>query len=318
MIEGLVSTVIPVYNRPAMLQDAVSSVLAQTWRPIEIIIVDDGSTDDTPVMASRLRQRHPDIIRVLSQSNAGPGAARQRGLDAANGEFIQFLDSDDLLLPSKFAVQIAGLQSDPQADIAYGKAYAVNNGRRSPAPAQRTAERLRTLFPALLQERIWPTMVPLYRYTAVSRIGPWPAKRQLEDWEYDAQAGALGLWLHYDDVYVAETRNHGEPRLAHCWRTDDNALRDMANAYVAVGALAQRAGVEPAAPEMQRFARSLFWMARRVGARGLSVEARTVLDLARTLSTTGRWQLALFDLAVSVAGWRGTSVWAERLMAMAR
>ena len=161
-------------------------------------------------------------------------------------------------------------------------------------------------------------MAPLYRHRALSRIGPWPAKRQLEDWEYDAQAGALGLRLHYDDVYVAETRNHGEARLAHRWKTDDNALRDMAIAYLAVGTHAQRAGVEPSAPEMQRFARSLFWMARRVGARGLSVEARQLLDLARTLTTSGRWRLRLFDLAVSVAGWRGTSEWAERLMAMAR
>src|ERR1700741_3904714 len=91
---SLVSTVIPVYNRAAMLREAVASVLAQTWRPIEIIIVDDGSTDETAAVAEELAAGNPGIIRVLRQANAGPGAARQVGLEASSGEFVQFLDSD--------------------------------------------------------------------------------------------------------------------------------------------------------------------------------------------------------------------------------
>jgi glycosyltransferase involved in cell wall biosynthesis len=318
VIEGLVSTVIPVYNRPAMLREAVDSVLAQTWRPIEIIIVDDGSTDDTPAVEAELCRRHPDTVRVLRQANAGPGVARQLGLEAARGEFIQFLDSDDLLLPEKFALQIAGLRNDPDADIAYGKAYARTSGERLPDPAQRTGQRVRTLFPALLQEPIWPTMAPLYRHAAVAKIGAWPCKRQLEDWEYDAQAAALGLKLHYDDVFLAETRNHGEARLCHQWRSDDNALRDRSSAYVAVFAHAQRAGIEREAPEMQRFARSLFWMARIAGARGLSSEARQLLELARAVSTTGAWELLLFELAVAVVGWRRSAQFAERLVPLTK
>lgn len=313
MIAGLVSTVIPVYNRAAMLREAVDSVLAQTWRPIEIIIVDDGSTDDTPAVEAELCRRHPDIVIVLRQAHAGPGVARQHGLEAARGEFIQFLDSDDLLLPEKFALQIEGLQSDPNADIAYGKAYATENGERLPRPAQRTGERLRTLFPALLREPIWPTMTPLYRHSALLRVGPWPRKRQLEDWEYDAQAAALGMQLHYVDAFVAETRNHHETRLCHQWRHDDAALRDRASAYVAVLAHAQRAGLERETPEMQRFARSLFRMARITGGRGLSPEASQLLDLARAVSLTDRWELRLFALAAALVGWRCSSRWAERL-----
>lgn len=318
MIAGLVSTIIPVYNRAAMLREAVDSVLAQTWRPIEIIIVDDGSTDDTIAVEAELCQRNPGIVSVLRQGNAGPGAARQLGLEAANGEFIQFLDSDDLLLPKKFVLQIAGLRSDRDADIAYGKAYASTNGTRQPNPAHRTGERLRTLFPALLQEPIWPTMTPLYRHSALVTIGGWPIKRQLEDWEYDAQAAAAGLKLHYQDVFVAETRNHGEARLCHGWRTNDSALRDMAMAYVAVCGHAQRAGVERESPEMQRFARSLFLMARRTAARGMSTEAKQLIDLARGIALTAGWQLTAFELVASVVGWRATSRWAERLAAMSR
>jgi glycosyltransferase involved in cell wall biosynthesis len=318
VIEGLVSIVIPVYNRAAMLREAVDSVLAQTWRPIEIIIVDDGSTDDTPAVVAELCRCHSDIVRALRQSNAGPGVARQLGLEDARGEFVQFLDSDDLLLPPKFALQIAGLRSDPEADIAYGKAYARVNGERMSSPAQRTGECVRTLFPSLLQEPIWPTMTPLYRRTALVRVGAWPRKRQLEDWEYDAQAAALGLKLHYDDVFVAETRNHGETRLCHQWRSDDDALRERTSAYVAVLTHARRAGIERETPEMQRFARSLFWMARIAGARGLSLEAKQLLALARTVSVTEGWQLRLFELAGAVVGWRRTSQWAERLVSLAR
>jgi glycosyltransferase involved in cell wall biosynthesis len=318
VIEGLVSTVIPVYNRPAMLREAVDSVLAQTWRPIEIIIVDDGSTDGTPAVEAELRQRYPDTVRVLHQTNAGPGVARQLGLDAVKGEFVQFLDSDDLLLPEKFALQIAGLRRDPDADIAYGKVHARADGQRLPNPAQRTGECVRTLFPALLQEPIWPRTAPLYRHAALLKVGAWPRKRQLEDWEYDAQAAALGLKLHYDDVFLAEARDHGEPRLCYRWRSDESALRDMVSAHIAVLAHARRAGIEREAPEMQRFARSLFWMARIAGARGLSDEARQLLELARAISITPAWEFRLFGVLATVFGWRRTSQWSEHLVSMTR
>jgi glycosyltransferase involved in cell wall biosynthesis len=99
--ESMVSTIIPVYNRPELLQQAVSSVLMQLYRPIEIIIVNDGSTDVTLDVANRLACENPQLIHVINQSNAGPGVARQRGLEKARGEYIQFLDSDDLLAQGK-------------------------------------------------------------------------------------------------------------------------------------------------------------------------------------------------------------------------
>ena len=318
MIEGLVSTVVPVYNRATMVREAIDSVLAQTWRPVEIIIVDDGSTDDTVAVEADLCHQYPDIVRVIRQANFGPGVARQRGLEAAEGEFIQFLDSDDLLLPDKFALQVSGLRNDRDADISYGKVYARVREKRLAQPAQRTGERVRTLFPTMLQEPIWPTMTPLYRHAALKRIGPWPRKRQLEDWEYDAQAAACGLKLHYVDAFVAETRNHGQARLCRQWQDDDDALRDRVSAYVAVFGHAQRAGIQRESPEMQRFARSLFWMARVASVRGLSSEAMQLIDLARAASITGDWQLRSFELAGAIAGWRRAGRWAERLVSMTR
>src|SRR5688500_1554911 len=91
IIPNLVSTIIPVHNRAAMLVEAVNSVLAQTHRPIEIIVIDDGSTDDTARVADDLASRHPNEIRVIHQQNTGAGLAREAGRQMANGEFIQYL-----------------------------------------------------------------------------------------------------------------------------------------------------------------------------------------------------------------------------------
>src|SRR5215470_13884728 len=118
---GLVSVIVPVYNRPAMLREAVESALAQTYRPIEIVIVDDGSTDDTASVAEDLGRTNKDIIKVVHRLNGGPGQARETGRQAAQGEFIQYLDSDDLLLRQKLEIQVRGLNSNPDCGAAYGK-----------------------------------------------------------------------------------------------------------------------------------------------------------------------------------------------------
>jgi len=102
----LVSAIIPTYNRAHVICDAVESILAQTYREIEVIVVDDGSKDDT---LPRLKQ-YGDRIRVVSQANAGPAAARNRGIAVAQGELIAFLDSDDLWLSTKIERQVALLQ----------------------------------------------------------------------------------------------------------------------------------------------------------------------------------------------------------------
>lgn len=314
LIAGLVSTVIPVYNRAVMLREAVDSVLAQSWRPIEIIIVDDGSTDDTLKVEDEIRAQHPEIVRVLRQENAGPGAARQLGLDAAQGEFVQFLDSDDLLLPGKFSAQVTGLRADVEAGISYGKTYTRINKSRLPVPAQRSGERHKFLFPTVLTGRIWETATPLYRRSALEEIGPWSARRQLEDWEFDCRAAAAKIRLHYCDEFVAEYVNHDEDRLCHAWISDTNAMRDRIAAYVQVAGHAQRAGIPRESQEMQSFARSLFWMARGAGARGLSTEARQLFDLSRSHSLAPGWDFRLFRLAVAIFGWQRSSRWAERFI----
>src|SRR5690606_31994309 len=98
---GLVSVIIPTYNRSGLLLEALDSLARQTYRPIEAIVVDDGSSDDTPEAVNRwisgLVSGDGLRVRYHRQSNKGAPSARNRGLIESRGEFIQFLDSDDLL-----------------------------------------------------------------------------------------------------------------------------------------------------------------------------------------------------------------------------
>lgn len=304
MQEGLVTTIIPVYNRAAMLAEAVGSVLAQTYRPIEILIVDDGSTDDTPAVADRLAREH-DEIRVLHRPNGGPGAAREAGRGAARGEYIQHLDSDDVLLPRKFELQVAGLRAHPDCDAAYGWTRLRHaDGRAEERPWKRSGERIGTMFPAMLQSRWWDTPAPLYRASLLDRAGPWTTLRVEEDWEYDARIAALGVKLHQVDDWVCEVRLHDAGH-ASARGLDPRNLRDRAAAHALIHGHAQRAGIAADAPEMQHFARELFLLARQCGAAGLGDESRNLFALARSASgkDAGRLQFRVYAALARAVGW---------------
>ncbi len=111
----LVSVIIPVHNSERYLGEAIESVLAQSYRPIELVIVDDGSVDASSTVCKRFTG-----IRYLYQSRAGAAAARNRGVDAANGALLSFLDADDLWVPEKLARQIAAFDADPELDMVLG------------------------------------------------------------------------------------------------------------------------------------------------------------------------------------------------------
>jgi len=299
--EGLVSTIIPVYNRAAMLREAVASVLAQSYRPVEVIVVDDGSTDDTGRVADELASGGD--VRVIHQLNGGAGAAREAGRRAARGEFVQHLDSDDLLLPRKFERQVAGLRAHPECGASYGwTRLRRRDGALEPEPWKRSGQRIETMFPAMLESRWWDTPSPLYRASLLDRVGAWLPLRVEEDWEYDARVAAEGVRLHHVDDWVCEVRLHD----AHLsGRGDAPQLRDRAAAHAAIYGHARRAGIGPEAPEMQHFSRELFLLARQCGAAGLAAESRKLFDLARDASGNerGRLQFRLYRALAGVVGW---------------
>lgn len=109
-----VSVIIPNFNRAGLIGETLENILRQTRAPDELIVVDDGSTDDSVAEIARFGER----VRLIRQANTGPGAARNRGLAAARGDFIQFFDSDDLCSLNKLEVQAATLERTG-ADIVY-------------------------------------------------------------------------------------------------------------------------------------------------------------------------------------------------------
>jgi glycosyltransferase involved in cell wall biosynthesis len=117
------SVVIPAYNAAETLAEAVDSVLAQTLQDFEIIVVDDGSSDDTAAVAASFEDQR---VRLYSQPNAGPSAARNRGIAHATGEYVSLLDSDDLLLPDYLAEMSQALEEHPQAGFAYTHAFTLD------------------------------------------------------------------------------------------------------------------------------------------------------------------------------------------------
>ncbi len=115
--ERLISAIIPVYNRKRYIAEAIDSVLAQTYSPIEIIVVDDGSTDKS---AAIVKEYQNSSIRYTFQSNQGIGAARNKGIDMAQGAYYAFLDSDDLWIPDKISLQMKAFENDPDLDMVFG------------------------------------------------------------------------------------------------------------------------------------------------------------------------------------------------------
>jgi len=113
MSRPLISCIVPAFNSERYLGEALDSILAQTYRPIEIIVVDDGSTDGTRDVAAR----YGDQVRYLWQPNAGPPQARNRGLTAATGDFVAFLDADDLWHPEKLERQMARFDARPELEL---------------------------------------------------------------------------------------------------------------------------------------------------------------------------------------------------------
>jgi len=194
----LVSAIIPTYNRANLVGEAIESVLGQTYPHVEVIVVDDGSTDDTVVRLAQFGNR----IRVVAQDNAGPAAARNRGIAMCNGQFVAFLDSDDLWVRTKLDRQVALLQRLP-ASIP----CCLSNIMMRWANRQVTSFELSWLNPAI-DEGIWlnPDEVLATRFvlfnqavmirrSVLERVGGFDeGLRLLEDTDLAMRLSLEGVW----------------------------------------------------------------------------------------------------------------------------
>jgi glycosyltransferase involved in cell wall biosynthesis len=180
----LVSIIIPVYNRPDSFRNALKSALAQTYPAIEIVAVDDGSTEDITGAISDLG--NPEI-RLIRQINSGPGIARKNGLKIAQGKYIQYLDSDDEILPDKIAKQVAVLEKNTEAVLCYSPTLQISSSGQK-AIRKFSDQPCEDLLATALQWRRWSTSSCLWRYPDKT-IPFWPHLYNGEDIVHDVSVG---------------------------------------------------------------------------------------------------------------------------------
>jgi len=291
-----VSVVIPSYNRSGLLQAALDSVYAQTWKEFEVLVVDDGSTDDTEAMLRPYVAERG--LRHLRQANRGPSAARNRGIEAARGQFVAFLDSDDLWLPIKLSVQMARMAACPAAVMCYSNLLHFNpdNGAIN-VRYRRQAVRSGDLYLALIYKKLHcapPTLV--VRKEIAERVGGFDeALRLSEDRDFNIRIARHGPILGIAEP-LAVVRLHGKAhpkdpsvRLSHeamqaaqeyvlrKTLAEDPALRGVAGRVSSLYHLGWGMGL--LAQKKPQEAREQLWKSIRFN----PLQWRAYLDLARSL-----------------------------------
>ncbi|MEI6437729.1 MAG: glycosyltransferase [Candidatus Omnitrophota bacterium] len=288
MIVPLVSVIIPTFNglSRGFLLEALESVLAQTCRDFELILVDDGSTDD--IQAGCARFLKDPRIRIVRQENRGLSGARQAGIDVAGGKYIALLDDDDRWAPGKLAAQVAFLESrsDPQAGMVFCGVRLIDaKGNVIGARRKEASGNMRRRFVINGNGVTAPSAV-LFKRSLVEKAGNFdPLMRSLED---------LDMWLRvsrHTHIYsmpalLADYRLHGDTITAKNFSREEEY---EAKLYERV--IGEEPGVDPVLIRRNMF--------KRFGIRHMSLgNYRLAAEaLARSLALRFSWEAALLRAA---------------------
>jgi glycosyltransferase involved in cell wall biosynthesis len=209
---ALVSVVMPAFDEEAFIAEALESVLAQTYAPVEVIVVDDGSTDRTAEIADGYG------ARVVRQDRSGPAAARNAGLAVACGEYWAILDADDVMPADRIERQVEQLERHPEVGMVFGLTEAfVTPGQSRPAhwsPAWDDGP-----FP-------WHTTAMLARRVLLELVGHFDASRRFaEDMDWIARAKAAGVRSEQGDYLALRYRVHQGNSIADTGAVDREMLR---------------------------------------------------------------------------------------------
>ena len=208
----LVSVIVPCHDRTDLLVECLASVAAQTYPAIEVIVIDDASTEDVHAAVDSISWLDTCSVEILrSEVNVGPGAARELGRVRARGEFLSYLDSDDLWAATFVERQVTVLLDHPEA----GFSYCVSREfERTPITGSEPLRRMsdqehRSLLPVVLEKRPWSTASCMWTSNASDRIGPWSPLWNWEDREYDCRAGCLAVGVTFVGEALCFKRRSG-------------------------------------------------------------------------------------------------------------
>lgn len=186
----LISVIIPVYNGEATIKETIQSVLEQTFTDFELIVIDDGSQDSTFAVVSSI----PDSrLKVFPYPNAGLAASRNRGISQATGEYISFIDADDLWVPDKLEEQLKAIQTNLQAGVAYSWTNWIDETGKFIRTGGHITENGKVYEKLLLRDFVESGSNPLIRTKALAEVGGFDQSLPaVEDWD---------MWLRLAQIY---------------------------------------------------------------------------------------------------------------------
>lgn len=201
----LVSVVIPCYNHAHFLVEAIDSVMKQTYRSFEIIIVDDGSTDDTSKIASGYTDP-----RLIHQDNLGLSAARNAGLEASRGSYVVFLDADDRLLPNALEAGVNALDAHPDCSFVFGRCRVIAKDGSPVASGPQPRIESRHYLELLRDNYIWNPAQVMYRREIFKTFGAFDTTVSAAA-DYDLYLRITrNSPIHNHYAVISEYRQHGE------------------------------------------------------------------------------------------------------------
>jgi glycosyltransferase involved in cell wall biosynthesis len=278
----LVSIVIPTKNRSDLLRQALDSLRAQTYPNWEALIVDDGSTDDTPKVLAEIAAADP---RFRPLRNPGPrhgaSASRNFGERAAAGKYVIFLDSDDALAPSCLERRVQVMEEEPALDFAVfpTRVFLEKFGDSAVLWNIFTAESDLDRF--LRLDVPWQTAGPIWRKASLARVGPWDERiRSWQDWEFHIRALLVGSRYRRVPEPDSYWRSMRPGSISHAARSHRFVANRVAMLKRIVRALQQRRQMTPVRRRIFviqfyrhsfgmglpfRWSRRIFWVARELG-----------------------------------------------------
>lgn len=201
-----VSVIIPAYNSETYIRETIGSVLQQTYRDYEIVVVDDGSTDDTSQV---VRGFLDDRIRLIHKPNGGTASARNVGIINSSSEYMQFLDADDLILPDKLGTQVELLDNRQDVDVVYSsfRLFFEDHCRLCPPSWLRPPSR--DPLRELVAGSIFPPHAALVRRRCVEAVGSFNEELvSAEDWDFWIRLAHAGCGFHFHNQLLALYRQH--------------------------------------------------------------------------------------------------------------
>lgn len=207
LYQPLVSVIIPSYNQANFVKSAIESVLNQSYRQIEIIVVNDGSTDNTLDVIKKITTK--EKISIVTTRNRGLAAARNTGLEQAAGNFVAFLDSDDLYLPHKLSLHIDFLLSHPDIDISYSETRYFNNKPEDAFSIGKRPQIEGDPFSKLIRGNFIPSNAFVVKTDMIRKIGGYdPSLRAHEDWDMLLRLSLSGAQFGYINAVTNLVRIH--------------------------------------------------------------------------------------------------------------